>query len=96
VNRTESGAHARAMLEIERTERRYKSAFFAAVVMEAAMMAALLLLTNMKDRTQLLLLVGFVGSYTIVLLALVTLGVHVSRVGQQIARAIVESSAGSR
>jgi hypothetical protein len=49
-------------------------------------------LTNVQDRTQLLLLVGFVGSYTIVVLALVALGVHVSRVGQRIVRAVSESA----
>ena len=89
---TPSDAQARAMQEIERTERQYKMAFFAAVGIEAALLGALLLLTNIEDRTQLLLLVGFVGSYTIVVLALVALGVHVSRVGQRIVRAIAEST----
>jgi hypothetical protein len=80
------------MQEIERTERHYRMAFFAAVGIEAALLGALLLLTNVQDRTQLLLLVGFVGSYTIVVLALVALGVHVSRVGQRIVRAVSESA----
>jgi hypothetical protein len=90
-----SDAHARVMHEIERTERHYKMAFFAAVAFEAALLGALLLLTNVQDRTQLLLLAGFVGSYTIIVLALVALGVHVSRVGQRIVRAIAESTSRS-
>lgn len=96
MNPKESAPQARVMEEIERTERRYKLAFLSAVATEAALLAALLLLTNLKDRTQVLLLVGFVGSYTIVVLALAALGVHVSRVGQRILRGIAEVATGPR
>lgn len=81
-----------AMQEIERTERQYKIAFFGAVCVEAALLAGLLLLVNLKDPIQRLLLVGFVGSYTIIVLALMALGVHVNRVGQRIVRAIEVAS----
>jgi hypothetical protein len=83
--------HERVMLEIERTEQRYKLAFFAAVLLEGALLAGLLLLTNLKDRTQALLLLGFVGSYSIIVLALLALGAHVTRVGQRILRALAEN-----
>lgn len=85
------GTHQRVMQEIERTEQRYRLAFFGAVLLEGALLAALLLLTNLKDRTHVLLLLGFVGSYSIIVLALLALGAHVSRVGQRILRALAQS-----
>ena len=44
------------------------------------------------DPTHLMLLIGYVGSYSIVLTALVALGVHVSRVGQRIVKALEVAS----
>lgn len=80
------------LAQIERTERQYKLAFLAAVAVEAVLLAALLLGLNLKDRTHLMLLIGFVGSYSIVVLAIVALGLHVSKVGQRIIRAIEAGS----
>lgn len=87
-------ARLNALAQIERTEKGYKMAFFGAVLVEAALLTALLLLANLRDRMQVLLLVGFVGSYSIIVLAIVALGTHVSRVGLRIIRAF--ESSGSR
>ncbi|MBM3769180.1 MAG: hypothetical protein FJW32_27680 [Acidobacteria bacterium] len=74
--------------EMERAERNYKIAFYAAFVAESLMLVTMMLLMNFKDKLHLLLLIGFVGSYTIIIFALFVLGAHVSRVGQRIIRAI--------
>ena len=92
MNTTESAARLKAMKEIERAERHYKLAFFSAVAFEAALLAGMLLLMDPKDRTHVLLLLGFVGSYTIVVLALFALGAHVNRVGQRILRALADGA----
>jgi hypothetical protein len=52
----------------------------------------LFLLSDFKQRTHVLLIIGFVGSYSVVLMGLVALGAHVSRVGQRILRAVHEAA----
>jgi hypothetical protein len=77
-----------ALKEIERAERNYKLAFYAAFITEAIMLVSMMLLMNLNDKLHLLLFIGFVGSYSIIIVALFVLGAHVSRVGQRIIRAI--------
>lgn len=79
------------LAQIERTQRHYKLAFLGAALVEMALLIAFLLLVNLKDRTQALLLIGFVGSYSLVVLAIVALGAHVSKIGLRIVRAIESS-----
>lgn len=79
------------LAQIERTQRHYKLAFLGAVLVEAALLTAFMLLVNLKERTQALLLIGFVGSYSLVVLAIVALGAHVSKIGLRIVRAIESS-----
>lgn len=81
-------ARIRALAAIERSERNYKLAFFGAVVFEALLLGALLLAADFSNRTHVMLFAGFVGSYSVVVLAIVALGAHVSRMGQRILRAI--------
>jgi hypothetical protein len=57
-------------------------------LVEALLITAMLLLMKFGDRLQLMLLIGFVGSYTIIVLALVALGVHMNRIGNRIIRAM--------
>jgi hypothetical protein len=47
-----------------------------------------------QNTTHWLLLIGFVGSYSIVIMAIVALGAHVSRVGQRILRALESADRG--
>lgn len=77
-----------ALARIERGERNFKLAFFAAVAFEALFLALFLLLADFKDRTHLLLLVATVGGYTVVVLGLVALGAHVSRGVARVLKAV--------
>ena len=79
------------LAQIERTQRHYKLTFLGAVLVEAALLTTFMLLVNLKDRTQALLLIGFVGSYSLVVLAIVALGAHVSKIGLRIVKAIENS-----
>ena len=83
-----SDARAKALDEIERAERRYQLAFWGACALEAVVLAILLFAVDMSNRTQVLLLAGFVGSYSIVVLAIAALGAHVTRVNARLLRAI--------
>jgi hypothetical protein len=77
-----------ALARIERGERNFKLAFFAAVVFEGLFLAAFLLAADLSNRTHLLLLIATVGGYTIVVLGLVALGAHVSRGLARVLRAV--------
>ena len=88
MNTETNNARFNALAQIEKTERHYKLAFFGAVAIEGILLAALLLLVNRHDKVQLLLLAGFIGSYSIIVLAIVALGAHGSRVGLRVIRAV--------
>ena len=77
-----------ALARVERGERNFKLAFFAAVVFEGLFLAAFLLAADLSNRTHLLLLIATVGGYTIVVLGLVALGAHVSRGLARVLRAV--------
>lgn len=85
---------AQAIAEIERAEKHYRTAIIAAAFAELGLLAGLLLLVDLHNRTQALLFCGFVGSYTVVVLAVAALGTHVSRMGQRILRAISATQPG--
>ena len=80
---------------IDRAERRYKQAFFAAVVVEGAMLPGYLLLADLTNRTHVLLLLASVATYTIIAIGLVALGAHVNRNTLRVLRA-VELASGRR
>ncbi len=77
-----------ALARIERGERNFKLAFFAAVVFEALFLVVFLLAADFSNRTHLLLLIATVGGYTVVVLGLFTLGAHVSRGVARVLRAV--------
>jgi hypothetical protein len=79
-----------ALEAIDRAERNFRYALFAGMAVELTLLAGLFLLSDLKQRTHVLLIIGFVGSYSVVLMGLVALGAHVSRVGQRILRAVHE------
>ena len=81
-------ARTKALDQIERAERRYQLAFWAACALEAAVLAVLLFSADMSNRTHVLLLAGFVGSYSIIVLAIAALGAHVTRVNARLLLAI--------
>jgi hypothetical protein len=79
-----------ALEAIDRAERNFRYALIGGCLVEAALLTGLFLLADLKQRTHVLLILGFVGSYSVVLMGLVALGAHVSRVGQRILRALHE------
>lgn len=68
-----------ALDRIERAERNFKLVIFAAAVWEAFFLVAFLLAADLSNRTHVLLLLSTVGGYTIIVLGLFALGLHVNR-----------------
>lgn len=68
-----------ALERINRSERNFKLAFFAAAVLESLFIVSFLLLADLSNRTHLLLLIATVSSYSIIVLGLVALGSHINR-----------------
>ena len=76
------------LAQIERNERNFRLAFFAAVVWEALFILAFILVADFSNRMHLLLLLATIGSYSIVVLGLVALGAHMNRGVLRVLRAI--------
>ena len=70
---------AAALERIDRSERNFKLAFFAAAIIEAAFIVTFLLLADFSNRMHVLLLISTVSSYSIVVLGLVALGEYTNR-----------------
>ena len=81
-------ARVAALHEIDKSERQFRMAFFSACCVELVLLFTMVAIANFHDRTQLLIFVGVVGSYTIIVLGLAALGAHVSRVSQRLMKAI--------
>jgi hypothetical protein len=79
---------AAALTRINRSERNFKLAFFAAVIVESAFVVSFLLLADLSNRLQLLLLISTVSCYSIVVLGLVALGSHINRSALRLLTAI--------
>jgi hypothetical protein len=80
-----------ALDKIERSEKNYKIAFFAAVMLEAIFLLGFVLLMDVSNRLHLLVLIASIGIYSIIGLGLVVLGAHVTRNTQMILKAIALS-----
>ena len=76
------------LARINRSERNFKLAFFAAVAVEALFLVTFLLAADLSNRMHLLLLIATVGSYSIVLLGLMALGAYMNRGVLRILKAI--------
>jgi hypothetical protein len=70
---------AAALARIDRSERNFKLAFFAAAIVEFAFLVSFLLLADLSNRVHLLLLISTVSCYTIVAVGLFALGAHINR-----------------
>jgi hypothetical protein len=68
-----------ALARIDRSERNFKLAFFAAAVIESAFIVSFLVLADFSNRLHLLLLISTVSCYSIIVLGLVALGAHINR-----------------
>lgn len=85
-----------ALAAIERSEKLYRLAFAGACAVEALLLGGLLFVADLSDRSHVLLLIGFVGSYSISALAIAALGAHVSQLAQRVLRAIEAQATGGR
>ena len=70
---------AAALAPIDRSERNFKIAFFAAALIESAFIVSFLLLADFSNRMHVLLLISTVSSYSIVGFGLIALGAHINR-----------------
>jgi len=80
------------LAQIERAERNYMRGFLAAACLEAVYLAAFVLLADFSNRTHVLVLLGTVGTYTLVAIGLLILGAHVTRSTLQVLKALEVSS----
>jgi hypothetical protein len=80
-----------ALDKVERSEKNYKMAFFAAAMLEAMFLLGFILLMDVSNRLHLLVLIASIGIYSIIGLGLVALGAHVTRNTQMILKAITLS-----
>ncbi len=77
-----------ALNRIDRSERHYRLAFFGAAVIEMFFLVGFLLLADLKDRTQLLILLATVAVYSILALGLVALGAYINRSTLRVLKAV--------
>jgi len=81
-------ARAAALIRINRSERNFKLAFFAAALVEMLFVVSFLLLADLSNRVHLLLLISTVSCYSIVVLGLFALGAHINRSALRVLTAI--------
>lgn len=79
---------AAALARIDRSERNYKLAFFAAAIVESLFVVSFLLLADFSNRMHVLLLISTVSCYSIVVLGLFALGAHISRSIARVLKAV--------
>ena len=77
-----------ALARIDRSERNFKLAFFAAAVIEGAFIVSFLLLADFSNRLHVLLLISTVSCYSIVVLGLVALGEYFNRAIGRVLKAV--------
>ena len=70
---------AAALARIDRSERNFKIAFFAAAIIESAFIVSFVLLADFSNRVHVLLLISTVSCYSIIVLGLVDLGEYFNR-----------------
>jgi hypothetical protein len=72
-------ALAATLQRMEANERSFRLGLYGAALLESGFLAAFLLLADLKDRTQVLMLLNFAGLLSIVALAAVALATSISR-----------------
>ena len=77
-----------ALARIDRSERNFKLAFYAAAAFEAFFMIVFVLAADFSNRMHVLLFIATVGSYSVVVLGLLTLGAYLNRSVLRVLRAI--------
>lgn len=77
-----------ALARIDRSERNFRLAFFAAAIVESAFIVSFVLLADLSNRLHLLLLISTVSCYSIVVLGLVALGAQINRGFARVLKAV--------
>ena len=77
-----------ALERIDRSERNFRLAFYAAAVFEALFMIVFVFAADFSNRMHVLLFIATVGSYSVIVLGLLTLGTYVNRSVLRVLRAI--------
>ena len=70
---------AAALARIDRSQRNFKLAIYAAFLVESLFIVSFFVLADLSNRMHLLLLISTVSCYSIVVLGLVALGAYVNR-----------------
>ena len=83
-----NGIRADVLARVDRAQRNYRLAFFAAAVGEGAFLSGFFLLSDLHNRLHLLLLISTVTTYSIVILGLFALGAYVTRAVLRVLQAI--------
>jgi hypothetical protein len=81
-------ALAATLKRMEANERGFRLGLYGAALLEAGFLAAFLLLADLKDRTQVLMLLNFAGLLSIVALAAVALAAFISRHTLRVLRSV--------
>jgi hypothetical protein len=76
---TTDTARKAALDRIDRTERNFKLAFFLGAIVEVGFIGSFLLLSDLANRSHLLLFLSSVAVYTIVVLGLFALGAFMKK-----------------
>lgn len=77
-----------ALDRIDKSERQFKWALLGAAIVEFIFLVIFLLAMERGNRTHLLLLIGTVGSYTVIVSGLIALGTYMNQNTARILRAI--------
>jgi hypothetical protein len=86
---TESNdALAATLKRMEANERAFRLGLYGATLLESGFLAAFLALADLKDRTQVLMLLNFAGLLSIVALAAVALATFISRHTLRVLRSV--------
>jgi len=81
-------ALAATLQRMEANERAFRLGLYGAALLESGFLAAFLLLADLKDRTQVLMLLNFAGLLSIVALAAVALATFISRHTLRVLRSV--------
>ncbi|MGH9752226.1 MAG: hypothetical protein ACREA2_05530 [Blastocatellia bacterium] len=83
-----NGVRGAALNRIEKSERNFKLGMIIFAILESLFLLLFILLMDRSNKLHVLLFVASVGFYTLIILGLVVLGLHVRRDTQLVLRAI--------
>jgi len=81
-------ARAAALAHIEKNEKRFRLALLGAGILELVFLVSFILLMDRGNKLHLMLFFATVGSYTLIIVGLVVLGMYINTNTQRILKAI--------